>query len=243
MTTELLDTDPRTLAGLSTEELRQELARGLRLTAEHLFRLGHVWMELERRGEDLSDLRKGLAVYLPLIASGRVDARAVVRFGGSALLLRCISALPLEEQRRLAEPGATVPVVAEGRVVPKDPAALSAAEMRQVFDRGQGHLRPILDQERLLSCRPEKQVAQVEYDRARQVLKVAGVAVPLADVAAALHRAQTPSRRRGGHPSTAKPVQVFVPTALLTTLKARAVEGGTTVGDLIAALLQTLVAS
>src|SRR2546427_518935 len=65
---------------LPTETLRAELARGLSLVAENLVRLGQVWAELERRGEDLSGLRHGLGRTLPLIASGRLAAEFVVEF-------------------------------------------------------------------------------------------------------------------------------------------------------------------
>src|SRR6185312_4651239 len=87
---------------IPTPDLRAELARGLSLTADTLTRLGMVWQELERRGEDLADLRQGLAKTLPLIAAGRLAAEAVVAFAGRPSLLRALEGVPLERQRSLA---------------------------------------------------------------------------------------------------------------------------------------------
>src|SRR6516162_3956035 len=94
--------DGAALTAASTEELRAELARGLTMTAAVLTRLGAVWAELERRGEDLADLRQGLARTLPLIASGLLAAEAVVAFAGRPLVLRCLEGVALDQQRAMA---------------------------------------------------------------------------------------------------------------------------------------------
>lgn len=91
------------LAELSTEELREKLASSLELSASHLMHLAAIWQELERRGEDLSALRSGIAVYLPLIARGELDAQLVVRYAGQNMLLRHLAGLPREEQSRLID--------------------------------------------------------------------------------------------------------------------------------------------
>ena len=57
------------LVAMPTPDLREELARALTITADSLMYLAAVWKELEQRGEDLSDLRTGLGVYVPLIAA------------------------------------------------------------------------------------------------------------------------------------------------------------------------------
>src|SRR5882724_9369466 len=76
----------QTLRDMDNDTLRRELSRALTVSAEHLIYLAQVWRELERRGEDLSDLRSGLGAYLPLIASGRLAAEAVVRLPAN---IRC----------------------------------------------------------------------------------------------------------------------------------------------------------
>jgi len=126
-----------------TETLRRELASTLTMTARQMQRLALIWQELERRGEDLSDLRTGLASYFPLIASGKLDAQAVVQFAGKTTLLNKIALLPLAEQRKLAEGGNVTLVVAapEGgfREVDKPVHALTLTQTMQVF--GDGRIR------------------------------------------------------------------------------------------------------
>ena len=128
--------DAATLASMPTNKLRAELAHGLTLTAVTLSKLGMVWAELERRGEDLSDLRVGIARTLPLIAAGRLAAEAVVAFAGRPMILRALEGVPLDLQRRLAD-GETIPVYLPGESAPKAmPLARipSAAETRVIAE-------------------------------------------------------------------------------------------------------------
>lgn len=137
--TALTPLKPGELTQATTEELRAELARGLTLTAETLTRLGAVWQELERRGEDLSHLRSGLARTLPLIAAGRLAAEAVVAFAGRPALLRALEGVPLERQRQLAA-GGTVEVIdldTPGGTQTLPLASLPAAAVRLVFHEGE----------------------------------------------------------------------------------------------------------
>lgn len=90
------------LTKVSTEDLLTELARGLTLTADVLARLGEVWAELERRGQNLSHLRKGMAKFLPMIAARLLAPEAVVAFAGSRQTLRRLIGVDLDEQRALA---------------------------------------------------------------------------------------------------------------------------------------------
>lgn len=99
-----IDRQPR-LADMTVDDLRRELARGLSLTADTLARLAAVWAELERRGEDLSDLRHGIARFLALIAAGQLAAEAVVAYAGRPGVLQAIVGVPLDRQRELAAGG------------------------------------------------------------------------------------------------------------------------------------------
>ena len=65
---------------MDTPTLRGELARALTVTAETLEYLAAIWRELERRGQDLSELRKGMGQYLPLIAAA-TSSLMLVLFG------------------------------------------------------------------------------------------------------------------------------------------------------------------
>src|SRR3712207_2892877 len=94
------------LERMTREELREELSRALALTVEGLRRAARVWGLLERMGEDLSDLRTGIAAYVPLIAAGTVLPEAVIAFAGNRTLLRKVAELPPAEQKRLATGGA-----------------------------------------------------------------------------------------------------------------------------------------
>lgn len=124
------------IRGMDTATLREELASALKITARQLVYLAAVWKELESRGEDLSALRTGLVAYLPHIAAGTVVAEAVVAFAGNHVLLRAVTALPPEEQKRLAAGASVRLVVKQGeqfthRMLPC--SALTASQVRQVF--------------------------------------------------------------------------------------------------------------
>lgn len=146
------------LREVSTEELRSRLAGALQITAESLEHLALIWGELDRRGEDLSGLRSGLAAYLPLIASERLLPGLVVRHAGQAMLLKSLSQMPLAEQRRIFERGTVtvVEVTTEGAVreaeVPTP--TLTSAQVRRIFagDR----LRTPAEQTTLLAPRAKR---------------------------------------------------------------------------------------
>ncbi len=134
---QLVATEQLEVSKLSTEQLKAELARELGSFANHLIRLAAVWVELERRGEDLTQLRGGIGVYLPAIAAGTVLPETVVRFSGQTTLLRAIAALTPTEQQRILDDGKVL--VAERKnghhetrmLLPV--AALSTAQIRLVF--------------------------------------------------------------------------------------------------------------
>ena len=119
----------------TTPALRAELARALTITAQGLSYLAAVWAELERRGEDLSSLRSGMARSLPLIANGTLAAEAAVAFAGRYTVLAEIAKLPLPEQVRLAS-GALVPVATSTGVANIPATAFTAAQARGVFSAG-----------------------------------------------------------------------------------------------------------
>jgi hypothetical protein len=146
------------VASRTTEELLAELASSLEVTARHLVRLAAVWSELERRGVDLSKLRSGLRLWLPMIAAGKLAAEAVVQFAGQSMLLRALAELPLQRQRDLAR-GEEVVVVtlgpAGGFASEKIPAhRLIAADIGLVFDKG--HIRTAEEQIPLLQDRSRR---------------------------------------------------------------------------------------
>lgn len=144
---------PSALEAADTPTLRAELARALTITAQSLAYLAAIWAELTRRGEDLSELRVGLAQYLPAIAAGTLAAEAVVAFAGNRSLIHRILALPVDEQRRIAS-GEPLPVVVQrdnALVELQLPArTLTAGQARIVFD-DDGRVRSPIEQRQILS--------------------------------------------------------------------------------------------
>lgn len=190
----------RELSAATTAELRAELARGLVLTAEHLLRLGMIWGELERRGEDLSDLREGLAEWLPKIATGRLAAEAVVAFATKRMILRALEGVPLDRQRALAagEPVEVIDPNTTDGTLSAPLARLPAAAIRLVF--ADGEIRSAKSQR--LALRPRQRRAaepeeadrhyQPRYDRAAGVLRIGRMTVRLSDLLAELNAAAGP---------------------------------------------------
>lgn len=141
---------------VDTAALRRELARAIRATAESLSYLAAVWRELEERGEDLSDLRYGLGLYLGEIAAGRLDPELVVQFARAPTILRLLGGLPIPRQRRIA--AGEVIKVADGidsdtgsPVIVALPASqLSTSQVRLAV--GAGKLRSVAEQQRILEA-------------------------------------------------------------------------------------------
>ena len=191
--TPLLNDASLDLATMPTPQLRQELAHGLTLTAVTLTKLGMVWAELERRGEDLSDLRVGIARTLPLIAAGRLAAEAVVAFAGRPMILRSLEGVPLDMQRRLAD-GEPIPVYLPGEQGPKSMplARIPAAAVTRVI--ADGVVRTPAEQRLAIRTKKHKPTESqrkyaVTVDREARTLKVGKVVIPIATVLAAMAEA------------------------------------------------------
>jgi len=203
MTTQIMvRPDSRDLTAATTDDLRGELARGLTLTADTLTRLGMVWGELERRGEDLSDLRHGLARTLPLIATGRLSAEAVVAFAGRPILLRALEGVPLEQQCRLAtgEPVQVIDLERPGETISMPLATLPAAAVRVVF--GDGEVRSPEAQRLAFRRRPKRKGEDVSayryrprYDPETGLVHVGKMTVALTELLTAVAAAHGPARQ------------------------------------------------
>lgn len=186
-----IQNDMAALTAMPTERLRAELAHGLTLTAITLTKLGMVWAELERRGEDLSDLRVGIARTLPLIAGGRLAAEAVVAFAGRPMILRALEGVPLDMQRRLAD-GEPVPIYLPGETAPKSLplARIPAAAITRVI--ADGIVRTPAEQR--LAIRAKKRKPQsddsrkytVTVDRESRTIKIGKMTIPIATILAAM---------------------------------------------------------
>lgn len=187
---------PESVRQLDTAALRELLASGITGMADSLARSALAWAELERRGEDLSDLRRGLTRYVPLIASAQLAAEAVVAYANRPTLLDALRGMPLAEQRALAA-GRAVEVID-----PADPSAvnavplvaLPAAVIRLVVSDGQ--VRTPAQQRLAFRPRPKKEKSsrhfRPRYDRETGAVQVGRMSVSLADLMVELSSAAGP---------------------------------------------------
>lgn len=172
MMTELMPHSPGSeLVDLTTEHLKRRLAEQMELSARHLVEMALIWTELENRGEDLSALRTSLTDYLPKIATGSLDAQAVVQFAGNRQLLRYFATLPIERQRELLDDGDVVIVLpASKNTTHRKLASMTGQEVTQVF--GHGLVRSVDDQKRLLESKEKTRSATPKKSKATPAARI-----------------------------------------------------------------------
>jgi hypothetical protein len=84
------------------DELIREFQAGLRLNREHLIRMASLLAQIESKGRSVSGDKNWLRLYRD-VASGRLLADAVIRFGPRGHTLDSIRSREPQEQRRLLE--------------------------------------------------------------------------------------------------------------------------------------------
>lgn len=99
---ELVLLNQNEIQNASIADLKAELSRSLKITSDYLVYMSIIWGELNKRGEDLSELKSGLFQYIPLIATNQLDAALVVEFAGNKTLLSALSRLPIDQQKEIA---------------------------------------------------------------------------------------------------------------------------------------------
>lgn len=188
------------LGAATSEELRAALAVGLGHTARSLAYFAGIWAELERRGEDLSSLRKGLYLYLPKIAAGLLAAEAVVAFANRPLLIRDIEGVALAEQRRLAA-GEFVAFVNPERpreVIEKPLLQLPPDMVRVAYWQGERQTpeaqRLLLRQRKATPTEPKERFYQPRLDKETGTLHVGTMKVRQQDVLSAMVAASGPDK-------------------------------------------------
>jgi hypothetical protein len=187
---------PDTLKSLTTEELMQELSRSLEITARHLLTLASIWRELESRGVDLSDLRRGLLAFVPMIANNRILPEVVVNYAGNKTLLNALSKCSLDEQRDLIATNRILLIEAkEGEYshLEVNLNSISTHEIYQVF--GETGVRTEREQIKLIEREPSRKkkviprkMRRIEVDGDHNVLLVGSAAGDLDRVISALSR-------------------------------------------------------
>lgn len=178
------------LSELSNAALRRELTKTLTVTAQNLVRLAAIWCELDRRGDDMSDLRGGLCSWMPLIGTGRLAAEAVVAFASKPWILKAIEGVSLGEQRRLAK-GGKVTVYSAEKSEEMQLAAIPVRLLTCVISDGIVHSESEqrMQAEARNISRRESVVAPkhtVKVDRSRGMISIGNLKTPVAPVIAAL---------------------------------------------------------
>lgn len=89
------------LMKMTVEQLEAELVSCLEFHAETAYRMAAIWMELERRGCDLSRFKTGFRQWLYPIATGKLLAEAAVAFMHRPHAVDALIGLSLELQRKI----------------------------------------------------------------------------------------------------------------------------------------------
>lgn len=226
------------LGAMSIQQLRGELARSLTMTAQHLAYLASIWHELERRGEDLSDLRTGLAVYLPRIAAGQLSADAVLRFAGQPTVLRNVATLPIDMQMHLAKGGPVRVLTAtqsgdyDSLEIPA--SAMTAAQARLLITDGKirspEEQRAQLETARLNAARRSRPgpMSRVRYDAKSDKIRVGSTSASVGEIINAVAAASTPPAADADLAST---VMIKITESEHKALKIRAAQAGKSVQE------------
>lgn len=145
----------------STDQLRELLAQELRLTADCLIRLAGIVLELQRRGEELTEFRSSLAQSVMDIAAGKLLPDTVVQFASRPDVLHILRHQPLALQHRLIA-GEPIHIVAadRGQLLTRSLALvdLRPAELRLAFD--ETGLRSVDEQKRMILKKQSKKTRQ-----------------------------------------------------------------------------------
>ena len=125
------------------------------MTEQSIMQAAHLWRELTRRGEDLSDIRFPLAPFMLPLAQGTLLPELAIAMAGQVRSLQRVAELPVADQRRLLA-GEEIPIVKpDTGVVTKPLKKLSFPEIVTVI-RG-GRIIGPEEQRRAIATRPVRQ--------------------------------------------------------------------------------------
>lgn len=181
------------------DELKQMYVDRLRLTVENLRELAEIARVLEEKGVDISDLETGSGMfplkYVRLVGHGQLLPDVVLRFMGHSALMRNIAAMPLPDQKRLADGGKVEVAVRRGssfdcRMI--DPLSMSPDQIRQTISGGRIHsyaeqiARLESEANPADDAAPTRTRALVSADARTGMLRVGNREVPIADTLRAI---------------------------------------------------------
>ena len=142
MNNEITQAEAHSLATMATDDLWSALRDQMEITAVHVQRMAEIWIELERRGEDMSAMRSGIGQYLAAVARGKLLPGVVVRLAGNQIALRGVSTLTLENQRLLLDHGSVRVRRDTDSTVEVPIHRLTAADIHRAVDSVGGEIIP-----------------------------------------------------------------------------------------------------
>lgn len=121
---------------LPTKKLWETFRGVLARTSDSIKELAVIWVELERRGEDLTPYRNPMFSYLPAVASGKLLPEVLVRFGAYPPVLDAVARVATPYQESLMRDGKVAVMHADGTTRMARVADMRISELRQVFSGG-----------------------------------------------------------------------------------------------------------
>lgn len=161
----------------STEQLKQEFAKSLKVTADRLAYMATIYSELMGRGVDMSGLKGGLMEYMPLIASNQLDARLVIEYAGNKTLLSYLAKLSKDKQLELIERPVVKVVSLNDDVKSVEDINLDdirAGQIFQVFDSNAGIIRDEEEQYKQLLVKNSNSKTRKSKNRRVNKVKIEG---------------------------------------------------------------------
>ncbi|MDN5652284.1 hypothetical protein [Psychrobacter sp. PG1] len=161
----------------STEQLKQEFAKSLKVTADRLAYMATIYSELMGRGVDMSGLKGGLMEYMPLIASNQLDARLVIEYAGNKTLLSYLAKLSKDKQLELIERPVVKVVSLDDDVKSVEDINLDdirAGQIFQVFDSNAGIIRDEEEQYKQLLVKNSNSKTRKSKNRRVNKVKIEG---------------------------------------------------------------------
>lgn len=184
----------RELTNVSTADLLKAFAKCTQQAGEALITGSKILCELERRGEKVGLLARGLFRQYRLLASGALDAEAASMLGGMQFALPFIATLPPKEQREIASGIKKIQVAAHdssGKVVIVERPITQMSQREVVGAFNDTGLRPLAEQKRIVASREvdrrrSKSALAIRPDAATEELIIGQLRVPVSELVAPL---------------------------------------------------------
>lgn len=147
---------------MKSVDLRRGIEKCMGIAAKNIVMAAVMFSELERRGENTSDLRLSYPYLYRRIAAGQVLGSLIQLAFKDPQLLSRMSKLPLTEQKKIAERGVDVVVIDNGKmtVERKAPTDLRPGQVCQVFAKD--HERTHEEQAAFIQARQAEESTKID---------------------------------------------------------------------------------